>query len=82
VPICWRSKGQKGVTLSSNEAEYVAISGAIREICIIYDLLESIDMHIKVRIIVRWDNIGAIFMAENSSSGVQTRHIYTRYHFI
>jgi hypothetical protein len=22
VPICWRSKGQKGVTLSSSEAEY------------------------------------------------------------
>jgi hypothetical protein len=26
VPICWRSNGQKGVTLSSSKAEYVAIS--------------------------------------------------------
>jgi hypothetical protein len=32
VPICWRSKGQKGVTLSSSEAEYVAISEAVKEI--------------------------------------------------
>jgi hypothetical protein len=31
---------------------------------------------------VRTDNIGAIFMAEKASSGVRTRHIDTRYHFI
>jgi hypothetical protein len=32
VPICWRSKGQKGVTLSSSEAEYVAISKVVKEV--------------------------------------------------
>jgi hypothetical protein len=31
---------------------------------------------------MRTHNIGAIFMAENPSSGVRTRHIDTRYHFI
>jgi hypothetical protein len=31
---------------------------------------------------VRTDNIGAIFMAEKASSGVLTRYIDTRYHFI
>jgi hypothetical protein len=31
---------------------------------------------------VRTDNIGAMFMAENTMSGVRTRHIDTRYHFI
>jgi hypothetical protein len=33
-------------------------------------------------IVVRFNNVGAIFMAENSSSGVCTRHVDTRYHFI
>jgi hypothetical protein len=32
VPICWRSKSQKGVTLSSTEAEYVAIFEAVEEL--------------------------------------------------
>jgi hypothetical protein len=32
VPICWRSKGQKGITLSSSETEYKAISEAVKEI--------------------------------------------------
>jgi hypothetical protein len=34
----------------------------------------------KLSIYVTRDNLGAIFMAENSSSGVRTRHIDTRYH--
>jgi hypothetical protein len=36
----------------------------------------------KLPIMVRTDNIGAMFMAENASSGVRTRHIDTGYHFI
>jgi hypothetical protein len=39
-------------------------------------------MNMKLPIVVRCDNVGAIFMAENSSSGVGTRHVDTRYHFI
>ena len=82
VPICWRSKGQKSVTLSSSEAEYIAISEAVKEIRFIYYLLDSIGIKVELPIVVRCDNVGAIFMAENSSSGVRTRHIDTRYHFI
>jgi hypothetical protein len=82
VPICWRSKGQKGMTLSSSEAEYVVISEAVKEIRFAYYLLENIGKNIKLPIMVRCDNIGAIFMAEKSSSGVCTSHVETRYHFI
>jgi hypothetical protein len=32
VPILWRSKGQKSITFSSTEAEYVAMSECAREI--------------------------------------------------
>jgi hypothetical protein len=80
VPICWRSKGQKGVSLSIIEAEYVAMSEAVKEIRFVYYLLESLGISVKLPITVRIDNIGAIFMAQNASSGVCTRHIDTRYH--
>jgi hypothetical protein len=82
VPICWRSKGQKGVTLSSSEGEYVAMSEAVKEIRFIYFLLKGMGVDVKLPIIVRCENVGAIFMAENSSSGIRTRHIDTRYHFV
>jgi hypothetical protein len=82
VPICWRSKAQKGVTLSSSKAEYLAMSEAVKEIRFIYYLLRSMFIKVKLPIIVRCDNVGAIFMAENLCSGVCTRHVDTRYHFV
>jgi hypothetical protein len=44
--------------------------------------LRSMFIEVKLPIIVRCDNVGAIFMAENLSSGVCTRHVDTRYHFV
>jgi hypothetical protein len=80
--ICWRSKAQKGFTLSRSEAVYFAMSEAVKEIRFAYYLLVSLGISIKLNIIVRTDKIGAIFMAENPSSAVRTRHIETLYHFI
>jgi hypothetical protein len=82
VPVCWCSKSQKGVTLSSTEAEYVAISEAVKEVKFIYYLLCDFHINVNLPIIVKIDNIGAIFMADNSSTGARTRHVDTRYHFI
>jgi hypothetical protein len=82
VPICWRSKSKKGVTLSSTETENVATYEAVKELKFIYYLLS--DLHIKVNlpIVVKTDNIGAMFMSENASTGFHTWHMYTRYHFV
>jgi hypothetical protein len=73
--------GQQGVTLSCSKVEYAGISEAVKEIRFIY-FLESIGMNVTLPIVVRCDNIGAILMAENSSSGVCTRYVDTRYLFI
>jgi hypothetical protein len=37
---------------------------------------------VKLPMMVRTDNIGVMFMAENASSGIRNRHIDTRYYFI
>ena len=55
---------------------------AVKEIRFIFYLLTSMLIEVKLPIIVRCDNVGAIFMAENSSSGVRTRHVDIRYHFV
>jgi hypothetical protein len=67
VPVCWRSKSQKGVTLSSSEAEYVAMSEAVKEVKFINYLLRDISIEVELLIIVRTDNVGAMFMAQNRS---------------
>ena len=82
VPVCWRSKAQRGVTLSSSEAEYVAMSEAVKEIRFIYFILKDIGIKVELPIVVKTDNVGALFMSQNSSTGVRSRHVDTRYHFI
>ena len=46
VPICWRSKAQRSVTLSSTEAEWVALSEAVKEVIFLIQLCNS--MKIKI----------------------------------
>lgn len=82
VPISWKSKGQKSVTLSSSEAEFVALSEAAKEIKFIVQVLLSMGIPVKLPVIVRVDNVGAIFMAENVTTSSRTKHVDTRYHFV
>jgi hypothetical protein len=82
VPVCWRSKAQRGVTLSSSEAKYVAMSEAVKEIKFIYYFLREIGIEVNLPITVKTDNVGTMFMVQSASSGVRTRHIDTRYHYV
>jgi hypothetical protein len=82
VPICCRFKSQKGVTLSSKEAKYFEIFEVIKELKFIYYLLFYLHIKVNLPIVVKMDNIGAIFMSENASTGFRTRHVDTRYHFV
>jgi hypothetical protein len=82
VPICWRSKAQKGVTLSSSKAEYVALSEAVKEIRFVYFILKDIGIDVELPIVVKTDNVGALFMSQNSSTSVRSRHVDTSYQFI
>jgi hypothetical protein len=58
-PIVWKSKQQQSVTLSSSEAEYVALSEAAKELKFIAQTLESIGITVKYPITVFVDNVGA-----------------------
>jgi hypothetical protein len=65
--------------LSISEAKYVAMFETVKEIRFVYYLLTSLGISVKLPIILRTDNIGAIFMTQNPSSGVRTIYIDTQY---
>ncbi len=82
VPILWKSRLQKSVSLSSSEAEYYALSEAAKEIKFVVQILTSIGIQVKTPIVVHVDNVGAIFMSENVSATQRTKHVDARYHYV
>ena len=82
VAVLWRSRQQRGVSLSSSEAEYYALSEAAKEIKFVVQILMSMGIPVQLPVIIRVDNMGAIFMSENVSATARTRHVDTRYHFV
>jgi hypothetical protein len=70
------------VAISSSEAEFYALSEAAKEIKFVFQLLCSMEIPVKIPIIVRMDNVGAIFMTENASTTSRTKHVDIRYHFV
>ena len=82
VPIMWRSKAQKIVALSSTEAEFYAVSEAVKEILFVVQVLLDMGIPVKTPITVKVDNMGAVFMVNNATSSARTRHIDTRWHFV
>jgi hypothetical protein len=63
--VATKSKLGRSVTLSSKEAEDYAISKVAKEVFFIKQLLETIGIEVKLPIIVRVDNVGAIFLGNN-----------------
>jgi hypothetical protein len=82
APIAWRPRGQKSVTLSSMEAEYVAVLEVATEVVFVKNLLEFLGLKISYPITLYVDNVGAIYLAESSISGMRTKHVDTRYHYV
>ena len=79
--ISWRSERQRIVATSTTEAEYIAASEAVKELCwlkrILSELLEE-----DVGAILHLDNQGSIKLVENPVMHRRTKHIDVRYHFI
>ena len=75
----WKSKGQMQVTLSSTEAEYVAISDVCTKIMFVKMILEFLGVRVRLPIIVRCDNIGATFLSYNAKISQLSMHIDTKH---
>ena len=82
APISWKSKAGKSVTLSSTEAEYYASSEAAKELVFVKNLVESIGIKFSTECRLMVDNTGAIYLANNYTTGRRTKHIDIRAHFV
>ena len=78
VPVAWKSKSMKSVVLSTTEAEYVAVSEVVKEIKVLYQMLRSMEIKVPLPVKVQVDNVGAIWLANNSSVSERTKHVDLR----
>ena len=66
MPIAWKSKSMKSVVLLTTEAEYVTVSEVVKEIKFLYQLLLSMGVQVPLPIKIKVDNMGTIWLANNS----------------
>ena len=77
-----RLKSQNSVFLSSSEAEYIALSQAVKEVMFMVQLLGSMQIVVEYPVMVRVDNVGAIFMASNITNISCSKHVDIRYKYV
>ena len=81
-PICFRSVTQKFVTLSVTEAEIAAGVMVAQDMLYVYRLLESLDLKVKLPMVLEMDNSGAVDIANSWSVGGRTRFVDVRNYFL
>ena len=87
-PIVWASKLQTEIALSTTEAEYVALSTALRECIPLMQLVKELKANgfdfqatkPQVHCKVFEDNSGAIVMATEHKMRPRTKHLNIKYH--
>lgn len=79
-PISWDARKQRTVALSSTEAEYMAMTEAVKEAIYLQEFLGELGMKKSTKVF--GDNNGALKLAKNPVFHARTKHIDIRHHFI
>ena len=80
--ICWSSRKQQTVALSSTEAEYMSISLVSQECVYLLSLVKSLGLDLDGPILLQGDNHGAIKLSQNPITHSRSKHIDIRHHFV
>ena len=80
--VSWSSKQQDTISLSTTEAEYIALTHAAKEAIWFKNLISEFFSPITTPIAILADNQSAIALAKDDCFHAQTKHIDIRYHFI
>jgi hypothetical protein len=81
-PVSWSSKLQKTCALSSTEAEYMAMTEALKEVLWFRPLLTELGILEDGPTRVLVDNQGALSLSRNAEFHRRTKHISVRFHRI
>nr|GEX20730.1 retrotransposon protein, putative, Ty1-copia subclass [Tanacetum cinerariifolium] len=79
--VSWKATLQHVVALSTTEAEYMALTKAVKEAIWLRRLLEELVVKLNT-VAVNCDNQDAIHLSWNHVFHERTKHINVRYHFI
>lgn len=84
--VSWKSKRQHSVTLSTTEAEYLAIGDCAKHglwLCrLLEHILELKPVNVPIKLPLCNDNQGAVFLCNEASVNNRSKHIDIRHHFI
>ena len=61
--------------MSSSEDEYYALTEAAKEVKFVVQILIIMGVNIVLPVIIRVDNIGAIWIVETTSTGSRMKHV-------
>ena len=79
--VSWKATLQSTVTLSTTEAEYMALTEASKESIWLKGLVGDLGIH-QEQAIVYCDSLSAICLAKDQVHHERTKHIDVRYHFL
>jgi hypothetical protein len=80
--VSWCSRKQSSVALSTTEAEYIALSVAVREAVWLHKLLTDLFDHEMDPTIIHCDNQSCVKLSENPVFHDRSKHIEIKYHYI
>ena len=82
--VCWFSRTQKCVTLSTSEAEYVALGDAVKKLLFLRQVWRfMLPSKVMPCFPVFGDNQGAVLqLTQNSVTNSNSKHIDVRHHFL
>ena len=81
--VSWASSTQRCMTMSTTEAEYVALGEGVKEALFTGAVLSFICPELSGSCVrVFEDNQGAIALANNPLSSSRSKHIHVRFHFV
>ena len=81
--VCWFSRTQKCVTLSTSEAEYVALGDAVKELLFLRHVWRfMLPSKVMPCFPIFEDNQSAVQLAQNPITSSNSKHIDVRQHFL